>query len=451
MRKSLFILVAAMTVMTAVPALAELQNVEVGGSLRIRGNWYSDAFNTFEKDFTVDTLFFEQRTRVNVKADFTDDVTAFIELDSYNQFGDDFRGLERTDATYSIARGSIGSIGSISIPTGLDNSDGTPVSMYQGYIEMNEAWGYPLTFRIGRSEMVHGNEFLVGNNDTSSVYRGLSFDGVWGTYANDSVSVTGFWTRLVTNNNPFRLEDSGDINFSGIYASYTGFEDMTLDGYYYYYHQAVTDPTAGIFGTVEATQFHTIGLRFAGTKAQFDWDLNGAYQIGDTGFAAPFDDVNAFGISGVAGYTFDISYQPRVFIQGAYYSGDNQDAAFNRLFSDHEYSEFIDSTNLSNVWYVGGGASAQVTEAINVSAVANYYTAVEDFGAGNEELGVEVALYATYNYSEDLYFSAGYAHFFAMDGVEVGQFVSGNGNFLLGGFGGSDDLNYGFVETGISF
>jgi hypothetical protein len=450
MRKSLIVLVAAMAVAMTAPAFAELQNVQVGGELRIRGNWYSEAGLSFDDDLQPDTLYFEQRTKVNVKADFTDDVSAFIELDSYNLFGDDFRGLERADAAYSapIARGVAASSDTFGVLTGVDNNDGTPVSFYQGYIQMDDAWGYPLSFRIGRSEMQHGSEFLVGNNDTASLYRGLSFDGVWGTYTHDQFNLTAFWTRLVTNNNPFRFEESGDVNFSGIYASYTGLEDMVIDGYYYYYHQALTDPLAG-FGATDAYKFHTIGARFAGSKAQFDWEMNAAYQTGDTGI--PGVDISAWGLQGALGYTFDSEYQPRVFVQGVYLSGDDEDAPFNRLFSDHEYSEFLANTDLTNVWLVGGGASAQVTESINLSAVANYFQVVEDFGAPDKALGVELGIYATYDYSEDLYFSAGYAHFFALDGVESEQFVTAAGLGSIGGAGQTDDIDYVFIETGISF
>src|SRR5688572_10320818 len=117
MRKTLVVLVAAMMVGMTIPAFAELQNVQVGGSLRMR---------------------------VNVSADFTDDVHAFIELDSYDVFGDGFRGLDSGVSTYSApeARGFGGSGGFL---TGFDGSEsGTPVNFYHGYVEMREAWGYPV-------------------------------------------------------------------------------------------------------------------------------------------------------------------------------------------------------------------------------------------------------------------------------------------------------------------
>jgi hypothetical protein len=314
---------------------------------------------------------------------------------------------------------------------------------------MRESWGYPLTFRIGRSEMQHGSEFLVGNQDTSSGFSGLSFDGIWGTYTGDQFNVTAFWTRLAQNPISvfsFRWEESNDVDFMGAYGSYTGIEDMTIDGYYYYLHQADNGSNA----ISDTSSLHTIGARFAGNKAQFDWELNGAYQLGDTGLAAPTDEFNAYAVQGALGYTFDIDYQPRIFINGAYYSGDDEDAAFRRLFSDHEYSEFLDNGNLSNVWFIGGGASAQVTEAIGLTGVVNYLQAVEEGASTDEAIGVEVGVYATYAYSEDLTFSAGYAHLFVGDGLEAGGLLLANdGRAAL--TAGDDDVDYVFVETSISF
>ena len=66
------------------PAWAELQNVELSGNLRIRGSFYN-------YDSLPNQSFVEQRTRLGVKADFTNDITAFVEFDSWNAWGDNFR------------------------------------------------------------------------------------------------------------------------------------------------------------------------------------------------------------------------------------------------------------------------------------------------------------------------------------------------------------------------
>ncbi|HEO70383.1 MAG TPA: hypothetical protein ENN80_03910, partial [Candidatus Hydrogenedentes bacterium] len=87
MHKTVVVLLAV--VLMGSMAVAELQNVQVGGALRIRGNWYMD--QDFNEDVGNTLSYVEQRTRLNVKADFSDGVAAFIEVDSYDVWGDDFR------------------------------------------------------------------------------------------------------------------------------------------------------------------------------------------------------------------------------------------------------------------------------------------------------------------------------------------------------------------------
>lgn len=434
-------------------AFAELKDVDVGGSLRIRGNWFSEGDLDFDKDSGPDTLFVEQRTRVTVDAEFDSDTRAFVEFDSYDVWGDDFRGLGEAFGVYEPqSRGALSSGGFL---TGVDTGNGSPVAFYQGYVEFQDILGWPVFVRIGRQEIELGSEFLVGNNDTSSSFRGLSFDGITLKTSWKQFTWKSFYTILTTNNNPARLESSGDIWFHGNEISYNGFEGMDLAVFGMRYFQALTDPIEAL-GYDDHVELMTFGARFAGARGRFDWNVEGAYQMGDSGLPEPFDEVAAFAGTGSLGYTFDVKMQPRIFINGAYYSGDEEDAAFNRLFSDYEYSEFIDSTDLSNVWLVGGGVGAQVTETIGLMATASYFNTVEDYGNDDSNIGFEVGVYGTYAYSDELSFSAGYAHFFAGDALEDGVFVSASGtkpNQIgpMGGLGETDDIDYVFLETSISF
>ncbi len=462
MRKTVVVLMATMMVGMTIPAFAELKDVKVGGSLRMRGNWYSEEDLDFENGTSNDALFVEQRTTVNVLASLTDDVSAFIEIDNYDFWGDDFRGLD-ADGVLTGVDGLGASEDSSEFPCrgcipgrgiqGVSGDDGS-LALYQGYIEMKEVWSLPVSVRIGRQEIQLGSEFLIGNNDTGSSFRGLSFDSVTTSTPLGDFTLQTWYAKLVRNNNPVRLESSGDIWFNGTSLSYAGFEGMTIDLYGIRYKASSNDVYEAL-GIPDSVQFYTAGLRFAGTKAHFDWDIEGAYQFGDSGLAdvpgVSSDEVSAIGATAKAGYTFDVKMQPRIFLNGAYFSGDEENPAFNRLFSDHEYSEFIDSTDLSNVWLVGGGVSAQLTESLGLTGAVNYFQVVEDFGASDDDLGFEFALYASYQYSEELSFNAGYSHFMAGDGVEDGQFVVASGTEAIGGAGEADDLDYAFIETRIRF
>jgi hypothetical protein len=536
MRFAKGLLVAAGFAVFATPAMAELQTVTIDGSLQIRANWYSNTIADRQPTFEPGTRwpggflpgrptgfrggpitsvlgfdnrepnldFVEMRTRLGFTADFTNEVSAYIEFDSYNIWGDDFRS---------------------DYITGFDRSGDTDISLYQAYIQASEMWGYPLQLRIGRQEISLGSEWLVGVNDTSSFFTGLSFDAARVDYATDMFSVTAFAatlleesifdTRQVGGPGNFvpGLEEDGDIWFYGIYASYLGLEDITLDAYWLYLRDArsINDTDLSFWtefwedvfslDDYNVTKLHTIGLRGAGTFGQFDFDVEVAYQWGKLGqqgyLFAPFgiygDDnlsQSEWAATATVGYTFDMQYSPRVWLGGHYFGAtDNRDisflqwlnpwdrskgsTAFNRLFSNHEYTEFFANTDESNLWIINGGVEVQVTESVAAELYVAHFRAIEAFAApvhfnlgryripvapalsfwttdNSKNLGTEVGLYVTYNYTEDLVFEAGVAHLFASSGLTDGQFVVNNG---LGFTGGSSDNNptYVYLETRLAF
>jgi hypothetical protein len=440
-----------------------------------------------DRDHDLD--FTEMRTRLGFTADFANEVSAYIELDNYDVWSGDFRS---------------------SYITGQDFVGASDVWLYQSYIEVRNMWGYPLRSRIGRQEIALGRQFLVGVNDASSLFTGLSFDGARWTYATDMFSVDAFVTKLAEVGN---FEEDGDTDFYGIYASYLGLEDITLDAYWLFLRDGAALNDTNFVAPVEwledllgvddydPTTIHTFGLRGAGTFGAFDFNADFAYQSGDLGqqgfLFAPFGlyaddelDLSEWATDLEVGYTFDMTWTPRVYLGFAYYGGeDNRDisffewlnpfdkpqgsASFNRLFSNIEYTEFFANTDESNFWAGRGGVSVSPTESVDVLLAISYFESNESFDMprsfnlgryrvpiapalsfwtdeGDDQLGWEVGLYGTYQYSEDLTFSAGWAHFFTGDGLQDGSFSAGNGLFFVGG-SGDDDMDYLFVETKIAF
>ena len=528
MRKLHFVLLAVAVVATALPAAAELQNVTIGGEITIRGNYYRNlvtspggaelrwpalqGFNTlwgrpigtgapgnfpgivsaFSWDSARNDLtYVEQRTRMNVNADFTNQVSAFIEFDYYNIWGDDFRSDYITGADMVRA----------------NNDD---VQLYQAYIEANEMWGMPLRARVGRQELSFGSEWLVGTKDGATEFTGRSFDALRLTFGDDLYTLDAFAAQLADTG---VAEQDGDVWFYGVYGSYLGLEDITIDAYYLFLRdpRRITDTNfpwfvewvEDIFGLDDysTTRLNTIGLRGAGVVGGFDFEAEVAYQWGNAGqvgsLFTPFlygdnraDFDNNWGVNVEVGYTFNQMWQPRVYLGYAYLDGeDNRDiswfdwwwpftrpeasVSFNRLFSNWEYTEFFANTDESNMHIYRGGVSAMPTEALELELTLAYFRAVEAFAApihwnlggfripllptrsywtqqNSKELGWELGLYGTYHYTEDLKISAGWARLFTSSGLTDGNFVVDNG---LGFTGGSDnsDADYLFIETQISF
>lgn len=435
-------------VLTAFSVHAELQNVEVGGSIRIRGNYYNF-------DSLTDMSWIEQRTRLNVKADFTSEVSAFIEFDYYSGWGDDFRSNYLTGADFR---------------SGGDDS----VHLYQAYIEARDMWGVPLTARVGRQELSFGTEWLVGVNSAAAIFTGLSFDSLRLTYATDNFSLDAVASKLAENYGDFGEDDT---DFYALYFSYTGMENLTLDAYWMYVRDEVVD-SGGIADLPgNKADLHTIGLRGAGVIGAFDYDLEAAYQFGDVdgipsacpyGFGKADVEYDSFGVNAAMGYTFEATWTPRIFARFAYFGGgdteylkgytNDRELPFNRLFSNWEYTEFFANTDESNLIYYALGLDLAPTEAVTLQLVCGYFQVDEQVPSvgwwlgkkgSDKTLGLEVGLYGAYQYSEDLVVRAGYAHFFGQDGLAQNYYIF-NGLGSLGA-GKDEDWDYLFLETELSF
>lgn len=499
--------IAAAVMGLATASYAELQNVEVGGQIRIRANYYD-----FDDNLNSKTESVEQRTRLNFKADFTDEVSLFIEIDEYSNWGTGFRSNYFTGVD------------------GASAADIDDVDLYQAYIQADQMWGTPLRLRIGRQELSFGSEWLVGVNDASSIFSGLSFDALRADYITDEFSVAAFIANLQEGFGPDGVGDE-DVYFAGIYGSYTGLEDISIDAYYFGLYDEGQGrfgipaiPTAAFAGlearrqwgvanpgflalnntldrVVRDTTIHTIGLRGAGTYGAFDFEAEVAYQFGQVEVHNPFflafwdigntsdKDYSELAVNLGVGYTFDVSWTPRIGLGFAYFGGAEEETqsgvlsfgrwdwqdelSFNRLFSNWEYSEFLENTDLSNAMIFTGSLSANPTEAIALSLYAAYFLSNEEpdygwlwniFEDTDDELGFELGLYAEYNYTEDLVFRAGFSTFWAGEGLTYdndsfffgwldrpGNAVAGNGLYPFGANDEDDVYHYVYLETELKF
>lgn len=545
MKRLLHVVAIAALVAVSLPAAADLQNVIVGGSVRIRANYWSSAAGPdsftgrnqlFQPPWTPsfapaginplwglrwpalpgklavfsgvdwnesgsDVKFVEQRTRLNAAADFTNNVRAFIELDSYDWWGTDFRSDYLTGADAAAVS--------------VDD-----VEIYQAYIEASEMWGMPLSARIGRQELKFGSGWLIGTNEAGSFFRGLSFDGIRLTYATDLFSVDGVWAKLAERT-PFEQDE--DVDLYAVYGSYLGIENITLDAYWMLVRDAISlnDTNLNWFGEgienlldiddYDVTNLHTVGLRGAGMLGAFNFEAELAYQFGDADavgrrfagaglqslYGDDGPDFEAWGANAMFGYTFETAWNPMVFIGGSYLGGeDNRDVdfgewlsavfnpfyqpdasvSFNRLFSDWQYGQFVGSDNhdCTNLWLAYAGVSAMPTESIKLTLSAAYVESLENYTVpwptwtilglriaplapftfldqeNDSHLCTELMLSAKYAYSEDLSFEVGYSHLFLGDGAAEGNFNLGNGLLFEGGTD-DEDADYFYCETQLKF
>ena len=379
---------------------ADLQNVEIGGELRIRGNSYFDQGGDSEEGHSQ---FTEQRSVISVDADFSDDVSANITFSNYKIWGDSWNQFDEGNELFDYN----------------SSPRGNTISLNEAYILLGDAVaGFDL--KIGRQEVMFGSEFLVGNENTAGGFSHRAFDGIRADWSNDSFDVTIFNFKAYETDYDSSNKDQDD-DFNGIYASYNGIENHTIDAYLLNYRAGQPDS--------DNLELLTIGARAAGAFGNFDYELEIATQSGDDGFS-PEADFEGDAINAELGYTFDANMQPRVFLGYAAFTGsdDADELGFQRLYSDWEYSEFLGDGDMSNVTILRAGVSANVSEKIGLSLVVSSFELDEETsGLGNgavsvsgddDELGTEIGLYMTYQYSEDVAVEVGAAQLMIGDAIE---------------------------------
>ena len=529
MRKSIVVMIIALGIAVTVPAFAELQNVTVGGQIRIRGRAWFNAWAgnyapitrmpvaDFGKralgPFGVDSLydfddrgndlkFVEQKTLVNVKADFTDGVSAFIELADYAWWGEDFRS---------------------NYITGVDARANTAddVEVLQAYIEVDEMFGYPLRARIGRQEIVMGKKWLIGSQ--GSPFLPFSYDAIRLTYVPvDDLTIDAWWAKLAETG---PVEEDGDVDFYGVYGTYSGLEALSLSAYWVWVRDAgkVSDTQYGWLGEwvedlldlddYDVTNFHTVGLRAFGSTGGLDYDLELAYQFGEASSAGVMfpmqslwgvygDDGADYGVWAGdlrVGYTFDYTCSPRIYLAAAYFGGeDNRDLSFwewlnpfqkadaslsfNRLFSGDCCGPALDALagmqDMSNFWMVKAGITANATEKVSTGLSVAYFEVVETFDwpryielpglwapdvrlaiapalafwtqEADDDIGVVSHVWVKYQYSADLSIKLGWERLFTGDALEDGNFIKRNGLLMMSGTD-DDDTDYIYFDMGLKF
>jgi hypothetical protein len=443
-----------------------LQDVEIGGKIEIYGAWYSNVFepsggteripnfflplrpigpyNTVSGFRTGDggnnTDFWEQRTRLHVFADFTNEVSAFIEMDQIDTWGEDFRSDYITGAD-------------------MRANSGDDLEVYQAYINVDKIFGLPAQLRIGRQELEYGSDWLVGHDPGPDPFVGMSFDAVRLSVGDETLRVDAWASKLVERGAD---EEDGDVDFYGVYATWMegdgdanimprkvrellfpmhmvyGMYDtfmrngpyrgrhapttanLRFDAYYMYLRDAGSLNDTNFAAPIEwledlvdvddydPTQIHTVGGRGSGTWDGFDWELEAAYQWGDADSTGSLfkpanqlygdDDAEYDFWAGhfEVGWTTPLAWNTRAFLGGAYYGGednrsisflewlnpfDRPDASvsFNRLFTSWREDSFIDGSGMSNFWKAYLGANAYPSERVELGLTLAYLEVLEGF------------------------------------------------------------------------
>jgi hypothetical protein len=330
----------------------------------------------------------------------------------------------------------------------------------QAYVDLSDYSKSPWGLRLGRQTLAFGDQRLIGPLEWTNLAR--SFDAVRLTYKTDDWSVDAFSSSVVTaergsfNESDFINdgETARDQVFSGVYFSTTALGFQTTDLYALHLHE-----------NVEAgdTSFVTLGTRWKSKAERFgpwDYDAEFAFQTGD----AAGRDLTAFASHVGGGFTVPGGglWGSRFGLEYNYATGDSDPldgdiGTFQNLFpTNHIYYGFMDAFAWQNVHDVAVSWKAapwkNITTRLDFHAFwladtndawyrANGTTTVRPLSpaarAAGSFAGTEIDAVVAWQANKHVALEVGYCRFFAGD--------------YLADTGASDDANFGYVQTTISF
>jgi hypothetical protein len=351
-----------------------------------------------------------------------------------------------------------------------------PFDLRQGYVRLGGTDALPLSLKVGRQELVYGDERLVGSFDWDNI--GRTFDAAKLHFEQSTFWVDAFTGRVVIPNDNQFDQPNWDDWFSGVYASTRSLVPKTELQLYFLADNASTGSPKDVttYGKGNSPRdIYTVGSRFKTLPGQLDgWDLNGEFagQFGDFQYAAGTPGVvNGQRLTQLAyathiegGYTFtEQDFHPRFAIGFDYASGDDNPNdkdhnTFVNLFpTNHKFygaMDFVSWQNLLDPYFkasiapVKGLSVALTYNAFLLASTSDFFYQVNGVPRTTGGYGIhpqngsfagqEVDIIATYQPKPFVQLQAGFGHFFTGDYVDQT-------------LGGSHDANWVYLQAQLNF
>jgi hypothetical protein len=310
--------------------------------------------------------------------------------------------------------------------------DGPPFEdtfdLRQAYAEIGRQEGNSFELRVGRQELVFGEQRLVGHVSWLNTAR--SFDAVRAAYRHKNFRIDAFAASVVNVREGEFNKRVGGNNFHGVYTSFTSVVPRAvIEPYVFWRLGRGLRSEAGVLSKLD---FKTVGFRWAGKlPANFDYGVEMAAQTGSLG---P-DDVQAWGGHWVAGYTFaKPTSKPRLFLEYNFATGDEDSSdqkreGFDQLYpTPHDKTGLADQVGWKNIHHVRGGLELKPSAKLSTSAsyhswwLANTHDGLYSVsgalvarvanGSAGRHVGQEIDVQATYPLSPHLQIAPGFSHIF---------------------------------------
>jgi hypothetical protein len=365
----------------------------IGGEVRARAESRQNFdYNSLRDD---ENSFMFLRSRLGVRLDATDDISAFIQIQDARTFGDE--------------------------PSTVN--DDASVDLRQGWFEARKFFGSPVAIKVGRQELAYGSERLIGGLDWSNV--GRSFDAVKLTVPIGAFSVDLFGATLVESN-----ANDNDLSLYGLVGTWKG-SSATVMPYVFLKRDGrgnfVSERNNTDTGNLED---YTAGLYWTWkVNDRLNVDAEGAYQFGNWSS----DDIRAWAAHAGASYILSTKYALTISGEGNWATGDENSTdgereSFDNLYpTNHKFYGYGDFAQWNNAENYRVGLSIKPSARTTLSADYHFFRldttndawrnaggatvmAARTF-ASDRDLGGELDLLVKHKYNDHLEFLGGYSIF----------------------------------------
>ena len=363
------------------------------------------------------------------------------------------------------------------------NPDQDTMDLHQAYVRIGNPELFPVSLKVGRQELIYGDERLIGQSDWTNVRR--TFDAAKLRYEVEGFWVDAFVSRpVVVWDDHFNESDSQDW-FSGVYASSTKLIPWQ-ESEFYFLSRNTGNGSPQFYGPspdpqgATARDIYTIGFHFKSLPGKLGgWDYNieadgqfGRYKETTAGAPASVAGKNlvqqAYAAVASVGYSWtEAPGKPRIGLEYLYSSGDSNatdgtHGTFDNLFpTNHRQFGMMDIFSWENDQILRFMGTIQPLKSLTLTADYrliwladthdSLYTnkgarrgglsATDGTGYGinpnfSSYVGSEIDLVATYTINRYASLQAGIARFF------VGDYVKSS----LAGIGGAEDATFVYVQ-----
>ena len=281
------------------------------------------------------------------------------------------------------------------------------VDVHQAFVFIGNHKEFPLSLKIGRQELVYGDQRLVGHFRWNNNAR--TFDAVKLRWQNGLFGVDLFTGGVVYNDSNTLNRSNPQDRFSGAYFNVpTLLANEVTEAYLFarnVQRGIATDNWSGVpapFRFPGAQDTYTAGVRLRSKPAAygpFDYGIEAMYQFGNrtavfpgtavaAALAAPRLDHAAAAVVLQAGYTWtENTRQPRLAFLYSHGTGDRNAAdgrsgTFQNLFpTNHLFYGYMDFSSLQNLhdFRVAYSAKPTATTAVALEAHSHFLARTTDF------------------------------------------------------------------------